>query len=54
MPRQVFAFALAASLSMSAESMAQDRLAAERARMVDEIAAIARQTGSETGRAVFS
>ena len=52
MPR--FAAALAVALGMSAESVAQDRYAVERARMVDEIAAIARQTGSETGRAVFS
>lgn len=54
MPRQVLAFALAAALGMSTEPMAQDRHAAERTRMVDEIAAIARQTGSETGRPVFS
>jgi protein-L-isoaspartate(D-aspartate) O-methyltransferase len=46
--------ALAVVLTMSGVSAAQDRYAAERARMADEIALIARQTGAETGRPVFS
>lgn len=37
----------------SESSNAQDRYAAARARMVDEIAAMARETGSETGRPRF-
>ena len=35
-------------------SMAQDARAVERARMVEEIAAMARETGAETGRPRFS
>jgi protein-L-isoaspartate(D-aspartate) O-methyltransferase len=54
MLRQVATLVLALALIMSGESNAQDRYAAERGRMVDEIALIARQTGAETGRPVFS
>ena len=53
MQRLVAALALAVVLIMSGESIAQDRYAAGRARMVEEIAAIAHQTGAETGRPVF-
>jgi protein-L-isoaspartate(D-aspartate) O-methyltransferase len=53
MLRLAAAFALAMVLVMSWESTAQDRYAAGRTRMVEEIAAIARQTGAETGRPVF-
>ena len=45
---------LTATLTMVGDSLAQDRYAAARERMVAEIAAMARETGSETGRPVFS
>jgi len=40
-------------LMTNRESLAQDRYAAERVGMADEIAAMARMTGAETGRPVF-
>jgi protein-L-isoaspartate(D-aspartate) O-methyltransferase len=46
------AFLLA--IIMVQDSVAQDRYAAERERMAQEIAAMARETGFETGRPVFS
>jgi protein-L-isoaspartate(D-aspartate) O-methyltransferase len=39
---------------MAADSLAQDRYAPARERMVAEIAAMARETGRETGRPVFA
>lgn len=53
MLRLVASLALAVVL-MTEESIAQDRYAAERTRMVAEIAAMARETGIETGRPVFA
>ena len=52
-PIRFFASLLSATAMMS-ESSAEDRFAAPRAQMLDEIAAMASQTGTETGRAKFS
>jgi len=54
MLRLVAKLALAAAVTMAGESIAQDRFAAERERMVAEIASMARETGFETGRPVFT
>ena len=54
MLRLVAKLALAAAVTMAGESIAQDRYAAERGRMVAEISSMARETGLETGRPVFS
>ena len=48
------ALAAAVTVTMTEESIAQDRYAAERERMVAEISAMARETGFETGRPVFA
>ena len=54
MPRAFFsAFLLFATMHMES-SVGQDGRAAERGRMVEEIAAMARETGAETGRPRFS
>lgn len=53
MLRLVAKLALAAAVTMAGESIAQDRYAAERERMVALIASMARETGFETGRPVF-
>ena len=45
-------FAIAIAMAMATAS-AQDNYAAARAKMVDEIAAMARDTAAETGRPVF-
>ena len=52
MPARLLAFLLAAMTYMNS-SDAQDRNAAARARMVEEISALARETGGETGRPRF-
>ena len=54
MLRLVAKLALAAAVTMAGESIAQDRYAAERGRMVAEISSMARETGFETGRPAFS
>ncbi len=54
MLRTLAKFALLAAVIMAEDSTAQDRYAAARERMVREIAAMARETGFETGRPVFS
>jgi protein-L-isoaspartate(D-aspartate) O-methyltransferase len=54
MLRLLAPLALAAALTMAGESVAQDRHAPERARMAAEIAAMARETGFETGRPVYA
>jgi protein-L-isoaspartate(D-aspartate) O-methyltransferase len=52
---RLFAFiALAVGMSMAAESISQDRYAAQRERMVANIADMARETGDATGRGEFS
>jgi len=53
MLRLVAKLALAAMVAMAEESIAQDRYAAERERMVSEISSMARETGFDTGRPVF-
>jgi protein-L-isoaspartate(D-aspartate) O-methyltransferase len=53
MLRLVATLALAA-VTMTEESIAQDRYGAEREMMAAEIAAMARETGFETGRPVFA
>jgi protein-L-isoaspartate(D-aspartate) O-methyltransferase len=56
-PRPLSAILLAAvvlfAVIYSESSAAQDRHSAQRARMVTEIAAIARETGRDTGRPIF-
>ena len=54
MLRLVAQFALVAAVMTVDESIAQDRYAAERERMAAQIAAMARETGFETGRPVFA
>ena len=54
MLRLVAKLALAAAVMMVGESIGQDRYAAGRERMAAEIASMARETGLETGRPVFS
>lgn len=46
--------ALLAAVTMAEDTTAQDRYAPQRERMAQEIAAMARETGVETGRPVFS
>jgi len=50
----VAGLALAAMVTMTGESLAQDRYGAERERMAAQIVAMARETGSETGHPVFA
>ena len=54
MLRLVAKLALAAAVTMAGDSIAQDRYAAGRERMAAQIASMARETGFETGRPVFS
>src|SRR3989304_7784475 len=54
MLRLVATLAWAAAVRMAGESIAQDRYAAARGRMVAEISSMARETGFETGRPAFS
>jgi len=54
MLRQLAGLAFAAALTMAGESIADGRFDAEREQMVREISAMARETGFETGRPVFS
>jgi protein-L-isoaspartate(D-aspartate) O-methyltransferase len=52
--RLVAQLALAAALTMVGESVAQDHYAPERERMAAQISTMARETGFETGRPVFT
>jgi len=54
MPRAFFSALLVLATMHLDSSIAQDGRAAERGRMVEEIAAMARETGAETGRPRFS
>ena len=54
MYRKLACIGLVAALTLPTDPAAQDRYAAMRAQMVAEIAAMARETGAETGRPVFS
>jgi len=54
MPRALFSALLVFATMHMESSIAQEGRAAERGRMVEEIAAMARETGAETGRPRFS